>query len=68
MYICTTLDNIILFPNRFILSIGSKYGGVGGTVVSTCAFHFCDPGSIPAQCHYQIKIPPWLHVRRVFPV
>ena len=29
--------------------------GVGGTVVSTCAFHLCDAGSIPAQCSYQIK-------------
>ena len=43
-------------------------GGVGGTVVSTCAFHLCDLGSIPAQCSYQIKIPPWSHVKRVFPV
>ena len=42
--------------------------GVGGTVVSTRAFHLCDLGSIPAQCSYQIKIPPWSHVRRVFPV
>ena len=44
------------------------FRGVGGTVVSTHAFHPCDPGSIPAQCSYQIKIPPWSHVRRVFPV
>ena len=29
---------------------------LGGTVVSTRAFHLCDPGSIPAQCSYQIKI------------
>ena len=38
-----------------------RYGG----------WHTClsrDPGSIPAQCSYQIKIPPWSHVRRVFPV
>ena len=42
--------------------------GVGVTVVSTLAFDLCDPGSIPAQCSYQIKIPPWSHVRRVFPV
>ena len=43
---------------------------VGGTVVNTtCAtFHLCDLGSIPAQCSYQIKIQPWSHVRRVFPV
>ena len=33
--------------------------GVGGTVVSTRAFNLCDPGSTPAQCSYQIKIPPW---------
>ena len=42
-----------------------------GAVVSTRAFHLCDPGSIPARCSYQIKIPPWSHhshVRRVFPV
>ena len=39
------------------------------TVVSTRAFHLCGPGnSIPAQYSYQIKIPSWSHVRRVFPV
>ena len=34
-------------------------------MVSTHAFHLCDPGSIPAQCSYQIKIPPWSHVKSV---
>ena len=29
---------------------------VGGTVVNTRAFHLCDPGSIPAQCSYQINL------------
>ena len=38
-------------------------------MVSTRAFRLCDPCSIPAQCSYHIKkIPPWLYVRRVFPV
>ena len=40
--------------------------GVGCTVVSTRTFHLCDPGSIPAQCCYQIKIPSWLHVWECF--
>ena len=50
---------------RLALGLG---GGVGGTVVRTLAFHLCDLGSIPAQCSYLIKIPPWSHVRRVLPV
>ena len=36
---------------------------VGGTVVSTRAFHLCDTGSIPARCSCQIKNFTLSHVR-----
>ena len=67
----TTVHNLVLFDvlKQFrSLVLFSNKTDVGVTVVSTRAFHLCDPGSIPAQCSYQIKIPPWSHVRRVFPV
>ena len=60
-----TLEFFAICPGAVFLTLD---GAVGVTVVSTRVFHLCDPGSIPAQCSYQIKIPPWSHVRRVFPV
>ena len=54
--------------DSILQEVGACCWWYGGTVVSTRAFHLCDPGSIPAQYSYLIKIPPWSHVSRVFPV